>query len=418
MKLQDELTLELRTFVDGLFTLGTDRINMSIIASDAQLMDDNLYEWTEIMDGVLSIDIKRGVDTYTGAYALPVPSVGVMHIVTRNKTLDPNVNIYMVPQTKVRLRRNDEIIFQGRMNNQFVDYRSDRDNPLISFDVMDPIADLQQVTTKLSSLSAHGSQSWNQRITTLFSNAEKEDLPKNIYGGGNIKHGYWQDDRTLWEALILASNTEGGFLFYDKEGTLKCYASETIPTGTTLMEFNNEDQSKYGYKNIALDYNIQSTINEVSGSNKYGYFTKEFQEDPETFYGEFKTVEKIVTDTMEPVTTNTSRALINRYGTHAMNVETNFNLAEDPDFHKQWAYGILNKWAKPTPLVKEIEWDGKKNPSLAASSEILDRIKIHHKAGSFTYDETLTTIGVQHTLNADQDTWRVKFILFPRSRFI
>jgi hypothetical protein len=415
MKLQDELTLELRTFVDGLFTLGSDRINLAVIASDAQLMDDNLYEWTEIMDGVLSIDIKRGVDTYTGAYALPVPSVGVMHIVTRNKTLDPNVNIYMVPKTKVRLRRNDEILFQGRMNNQFVDYRSDRDNPLISFDVMDPIADLQMTTTKLSSITANGSQTWNGRITSLFSNAGKEDMPKTIHGGGKIKHGYWEDDRTLWEALILASNTEGGFLFYDKDGTLQCYASETIPTGTTLMEFNNEDPTKYGYKNIALDYNIQSTINEVSGTNKYAYYAKEFQEDPETFYGEFKTVEKIVTDTMEP---KRRQALINRYGTHAMNVETNFNLAEDENFHTTWANNILNKWQKPTPLVKEIEWDGKKNPSIAASSEILDRIKIHHKTDSFTYEETLTTIGVQHTFNADQDTWRVKLILFPRSRFI
>jgi hypothetical protein len=222
MKLQDELTLELRTFVDGLFTLGTDRINLAVIASDEQLMDDNLYEWTEIMDGVLSIDIKRGVDTYTGAYALPVPSVGVMHIVTRNKTLDPNVNIYMVPKTKVRLRRGNEVIFQGRMNNQFVDYRSDKDNPLISFDVMDPIADLQMTTTNYQALSAHGNQSWNQRITTLFSNAGKEDLPKNIYGGGKIRHGYWEDDSTLWEALVLASNTEGGFIFYDKEGVLNC----------------------------------------------------------------------------------------------------------------------------------------------------------------------------------------------------
>lgn len=415
MRLQDELTLELRTFVDGLFTLGTDRINLAVIASDEQLMDDNLYEWTEIMDGVLSIDIKRGVDTYTGAYALPVPSVGVMHIVTRNKTLDPNVNIYMVPKTKVRLRRGNEVIFQGRMNNQFVDYRSDKDNPLISFDVMDPIADLQMTTTKLSSIDAHGNQSWNQRITTLFSNAGKEDLPKNIYGGGKIRHGYWEDDSTLWEALILASNTEGGFIFYDKEGVLNCHASETIPTGTTLMEFNNEDTSKYGYKNIALDYNIQSTINEVSGTNKYAYYTKEFQEDPETFYGEFKTVEKIVSEVMEP---KRRQALINRYGTHAMNVETNFNLAEDPNAHTSWANSILNKWQKPTPLVKEIEWDGKKNPSLAASSEILDRIKVHHKTDSFTYEETLTTIGVQHTFNADQDTWRVKFILFPRSRFI
>lgn len=415
MRLQDELTLELRTFIDGLFTLGTDRINEAVIASDEELNDDSQYEWTSILDGVLSINIKRGVDSYTGAYALPVPNVGVMHVVTTNKLVDPNINAYMVPKTKVRLRRGNEIIFQGRMNNQFVDYRSDKDNPLITFDVMDPIADLQQTMTKLSSINAHGNQTWNQRINTLFSNAGKEDLPKSIYGGGNVRHGYWKDDKTLWESLILASDTEGGFLFYDKEGTLNCYASETIPTGTTLMEFNNEDETKYGYKNISLDYNIQSTINEVQGQNTYGYYKREFQEDADAGIGAFVTTEAVETDTMEPVR---RQALINRYGTNALNIDTNFNLQEDPNFHTEWANNILNKWQKPTPLVKEIEWDGKKNPSLAASSEILDRIKVHHKTETFTYEETLTTIGVQHTFNADQDTWRVKFILFPRSRFI
>jgi len=415
MRLQDELTLELRTFIDGLFTLGTDRINEAVIASDEELEDDTQYEWTSILDGVLSINIKRGVDSYTGAYALPVPNVGVMHVVTTNKLVDPNVNAYMVPKTKVRLRRGNEIIFQGRMNNQFVDYRSDKDNPLITFDVMDPIADLQQTMTKLSSISAHGSQTWSQRINTLFSNAGKEDMPKSIYGGGKVSHGYWKDNKTLWESLILASDTEGGFLFYDKDGTLHCYASETIPTGTTLMEFNNEDTTKYGYKNISLDYNIQSTINEVQGQNTYGYYKKEFQEDADAGIGGFVTTEAVETDTMEPVR---RQALINRYGTNALNIDTNFNLQEDPNAHTSWANSILNKWQKPTPLVKEIEWDGKKNPSLAASSEILDRIKVHHKTNTFTYDESLTTIGIQHTFDADQDTWRVKFILFPRSRFI
>jgi hypothetical protein len=181
------------------------------------------------------------------------------------------------------------------------------------------------------------------------------------------------------------------------------------------MEFNNEDTTKYGYKNISLDYNIQSTINEVQGQNTYGYYKREFQEDADAGIGAFVTTEAVETDTMEPVR---RQALINRYGTNALNIDTNFNLQEDPNAHTSWANSILNKWQKPTPLVKEIEWDGKKNPSLAASSEILDRIKIHHKTDSFTYEETLTTIGLQHSFNADQDTWRVKFILFPRSRFI
>ena len=415
MKLQDELTLELRTFIDGLFTLGTDALNEATIASDEQLDNDNLYEWTEILDGVLSINIKRGVDSYTGANALPIPNVGVMHVVTTNKLVDPNVNVYMVPKTKVRLRRNDEIIFQGRMNNQFVDYRSDKDKPLISFDVMDPIADLQQTMTRLNNISTHGSQSWSQRINTLFTNAGKQDMDKDIYGGGKTIHGYWKDDKTLWESLILASDTEGAFMFYDKEGVLQLYASETIPTGTTHMEFNNEDPTKYSYKNISLDYNIQSTINEVQSQNTYGYFKREFQEDADAGIGAFVTTEAIETDTMEPVR---RQALINRYGTHALNVDTNFNLQEDPQQFTQWANRILNKWQTPTALVKEIEWDGKKSPSLAASSEILDRIKVHHKTDTFTFDDTLTVIGIQQTFNADQDTWRVKFILFPRSRFI
>jgi hypothetical protein len=415
MRLQDELVLELRTAIDGLFTIGTDKLNEALIASDEQLADDSLYEWTEILDGVLSIDIKRGVDSYTGAYPLPVPSVGIMHVVTTNKTLDPNVNAYMVPKTKVRLRRGDEVIFQGRMNNQFVDYRNDKDKPLITFDVMDRIADLQQTMTRLSSISAHGSQTWTQRINTLFSNAGSEDLAKTIYGGGKVKHGYWKDDRTLWEALLLASDTEGAFIYYDKDETLRCYGSETIPTGTTLMEFNNEDITKYGYKNISLDYNIQSTVNEVQAQNTYGYYKKEFQEDADAGIGGFVTTEAIETDTMEPVR---REALINRYGTHALNLDTNFNLQDDPNFFKTWANSILNKWQTPNPQVKEIEWDVKKSHSLAASSEILDRIKVHHKTPTFTFDETLTVIGVQHTFNADQDTWRVKFILFPRSRFI
>jgi hypothetical protein len=96
------------------------------------------------------------------------------------------------------------------------------------------------------------------------------------------------------------------------------------------MEFNNEDNTKYGYKNIALDYNIQSTINEVQAQNSYGYFKREFQEDADAGIGAFVTTEAIETDTMEPVR---RQALINRYGTHAMNVETNFNLAEDENFH-------------------------------------------------------------------------------------
>ena len=67
MRLQDELTLELRTFVDGLFTLGTDRINLAVIASDEQLMDQ-------------AIDAKYLGPDIDRASAIPVGSALNMEI--------------------------------------------------------------------------------------------------------------------------------------------------------------------------------------------------------------------------------------------------------------------------------------------------------------------------------------------------
>jgi hypothetical protein len=419
MKIEDEIIVELRTKIDGVFVIGSDALNEAVIASEEQLANDLEYEWSDITEGILSIDIKRGVDTYTGAYPLPIPSVGIMHVRTTNKNLDPNINIWMEPKGKVRLRRGNEVIFQGRINNQFVDYRSDKDKPLITFDVMDPIMDLQQTSTKLTSLSANSSETWSQRIQTLFTNAEKQDTvkwPRQVIGGGKTKHSYWDDSRTLWEALTLASNTEGGFIYYDKSGTLKLYASETIPTTATLMEFNNEDDTKYGYKNIAIDYNVASTINEVVANNTWGYTKYEY--DPDLIgndYGSFVTT--TVTET-KPIDPQRDQALINRYGNHALNAETNFDFSDGKDQAISWAQRILNKWKKPKTLVKEIEWDAKKDLTKAAAVDLLSQVKVHHKTPTFTFEDYLTVIGIQHSISAQDNTWKVKFILFPRSRFI
>ncbi len=420
MKIETEFDLELRTRIDGFFIIGDTVIGEdgAPIASDEQLENDSEYEWSDIKEGVLSVSVRRGVDSYTGALPLPIPSVGVMSIKTTNKLFDPNFNPYMEPKSKVRLRRGDEIIFQGRINNLFVDYRSDKDKPLISFDVMDPIADLQQTTTELASISAHGNQTWTERIETLFTNAEKQNLtkwPRTVSGGGKTKHGYWNETKTLWEALVLASDTEGAFIYYDKDNNLNCYASGAIPTGTLLMSFDNDDDTKFGYKNIGIDYSVQSTINEVAVQNTYGVFKSEWNEDADAGIGAFETVEAIVTD---PLPIKRKKAFINRYGTHALNINTNFNLSEGTDIYTSWATEILEKWYKPQVIVKEIEWDAKKDITKAASAEILDRVNIRHVTDNFTYNEQLTIIGVQHTLSADDNSWRVKFILFPRSRFI
>ena len=419
MKINDQIDLEIRTAIDGGFILGQSRLAEHYLLSDADLANDALFEWQSIIDQVLSISMKRGVDTYTGAYALPISSVGVMHIRTVNRLLDPNTNKYLQPRSKVRLIHKNEgnpvVIFQGRVDNLFVDYRSDVQKPLISFDVMDPIAELQNTMTKLSGLSS-GNQTFEERIDEVMSNARQEDRPRTVHGGGETKHGYWEDNLTVWEALELASNTEGGFVYFDKAGEMQAYASEEIPASPSIISFSNDLNEPIGYKNIAIDFNTDSVINEVQVSNQWGYVKYEFDADLiSDTYGD-----SIETTLIENKAKGPFRnvAQINKYGTHALKVQTNFHLSPNDDQLETWANKILAKWKEPVTVVKEIEWDGFKNPAVAGSAELLDQVDIEYTTQTISFNKQLAIIGIQHEINYDANTWKVKYILFPRSRFI
>lgn len=419
MKINDYIDLEIRTQIDGGFVLGQSKLAEHYLLSDADLANDALFEWQSIIDQVLSISMKRGVDTYTGAYALPISNVGVMHVRTVNRLLDPNTNRYLQPRSKVRLiHKNDGnpvVIFQGRVDNLYVDYRSDVQKPLISFDVMDPIAELQNTMTKLSGLGS-GNQTWSQRINEIMSNGRQDERPVDIIGGGTTKHGYWEDNQSVWEALELASNTEGGFIFFDKAGTMKCYASEEIPEEASIIDFSNLDDAPVGFKNIAIDFNTESVINEVQVSNQWGYIKYEFDADEisETYGTSIETTE-IENKAKGPFR---NVAQINKYGTHALNTQTNFHLSPNEDQLETWANKILTKWKEATTIVKEIEWDAFKNPVVAGAAELLDQVSIEYQTPSISFNKDLAVIGIQHEINYDANTWKVKYILFPRSRFI
>lgn len=419
MRINDQIDLEIRTSIEGGFILGQSKLAEHYLLSDQDLANDALFEWQSIIDQVLSISMKRGVDTYTGAYALPVSSVGSMHVRTVNRQLDPNTNRYLQPRSKVRLihknNGNPVTIFQGRVDNLYVDYRSDVQKPLISFDVMDPIAELQNTMTKLSGLSS-GNQTWSQRINEIMSNGRQDERPITIHGGGTTKHGYWDENLTVWEALELASNTEGGFIYFDRAGAMQAYASEQIGAEPSIISFSNDLDAPVGYKNIAIDFNTDSVINEVQVSNQWGYVKYEFDADiiSET-YGESVETTLIENKAKGPFR---NVAQINKYGTHALKVETNFHLSPNEEQLESWANKILTKWKEATTIVKEIEWDGFKNPVIAGNAELLDQVSIEYQTPTISFNKDLVIIGIQHEINYDANTWKVKYILFPRSRFI
>jgi hypothetical protein len=98
MKIFDEIDLQIRTKIDGVFILGQSSLGQAYLATDADLNDDTQYEWQSILNGVLSMSLRRGVDSYTGAYSLPIVNVGSLHVISTNQMLDPVHNPYLQPR--------------------------------------------------------------------------------------------------------------------------------------------------------------------------------------------------------------------------------------------------------------------------------------------------------------------------------
>ena len=172
----------------------------------------------------------------------------------------------------------------------------------------------------------------------------------------------------------------------------------------------------YGFKNISVDFNTQSIINQVQVTNSWGYQTTRYdQEVIGEDFGEWVTVTAV---DIKPKGPYSADASINKNGTHALNVNTNFNLKNGDSELQAWANKILNKWKNPSTLVKEIEWNAKDDLDNAAGIDILDVVSIEYQTETLGFTKELTIIGIQMEIDADRDTWRVKYILFPRSRFI
>ena len=462
-KVTSLIALQLKTQITDRFIVGTSVLAgaTSKLSTDIYANDPNNYFWDDVTVGVLSITTKRGVDAYTGAQPIPTVSPGVMHVRTTNQLLDPKYYPYLKPRQEMRLvylgDPSHPVIYQGKVDNIIVDYVADREKPLIQFDVVDPVGLLQQAKVKLTSLAYSANRTWNHRINEILTNANKLDILNkdkitvDIVKGGLTKHGYWDGDMTVLEALQLANNTECGFVYFDKNNILHAIGgpanyNEFVSGSQGLMNSTVSGQSftnlqsgvdeyaegtsgMLGYKNILIDYNSSAVVNQVVFQNQWGYTTTTVEADPtgEYFYAN-NTTEFVENEATAPYNNDAS---INTYGTHALTVNTNFDLSvPTPNIQRmnETALMILAKNVSPGAIAREIEWDGKQNLDWAVNSEILDKVYILHRNKKIKkeqnnnqfveLDADYSIIGIQHEFQADEDTWRVKYILFEPTRFL
>ena len=236
---------------------------------------DGLTDFADVTDGAKGIRIKRGrrdISDQFGAGTMTfllddTAAGGVFNpFASDSPYYDPdNVKPGLAPMRLVRLYREAELLFVGRIINYDYNFGLDGDDT-VSVTCADDFYLLAQTVTDTTSLSKEFS---GARISAVL------DLPEVNYpsgaarsiatgtveigGGGdyNLELG-----QVVLDYLQLVNNAEQGRLFIDREGVL-VFENRVGATLSSPVASFHDDGTNYPYRNVDISFGADKVVNLV-----------------------------------------------------------------------------------------------------------------------------------------------------------
>jgi len=236
---------------------------------------DGLTDFADVTDGAKGIRIKRGrrdISDQFGAGTMTfllddTAAGGVFNpFASDSPYYDPdNVKPGLAPMRLVRLYREAELLFVGRIIDYDYNFGLDGDDT-VSVTCADDFYLLAQTVTETTSLSKQFS---GARISAVLDLAEV-DYPSGaarsiatgtveIGGGGdyNLELG-----QVVLDYLQLVNNAEQGRLFIDREGVL-VFENRVGATLSSPVASFHDDGTQYPYRNVDISFGADKVVNLV-----------------------------------------------------------------------------------------------------------------------------------------------------------
>jgi PKD repeat protein len=114
-------------------------------------IEDNTGEFDDYTDRLITANINVGISSYEGPYQLP--DTGQLVVVSRNASLDPNVNQNIRFNSKIEIRYYEDLnvedpnmirLFCGFISDINIEYRPFGEEPIITINATDIIGQLQR----------------------------------------------------------------------------------------------------------------------------------------------------------------------------------------------------------------------------------------------------------------------------------
>ena len=394
---------------------------------------ETTYDFT---DGILNIDIVRGVDEYQSI--AQVPDVGQLTLVSRNELLDPNVTSAVRFNSKIEVYAKKEelgesvLIYRGFITDINVEYRPKNQPPLITINAIDQIGILQRhkFTSSFRSylISTYGldgvslTELFTALTTGYFAATGKIEI-QNFSGTTSLMENHSPGTLIEGKAALKSGDIAYDFIVdlmqtnvsqmhirpdgsiyvypYFKHDPDYFYYPTGYPEGPSV-EFKS-DGTGYSYETILIDDGFDRTINQVLIRN----LDREYLFDP--YSGQYDNVDSETTWGVY-----NSTASIDEWNTSGLELRTliNNNTDKVEATFSRLASNILQIDGDSTIEAKIISWDalGSNSPDPLIDPMFKYNVHVYHEVTDLiTIDKWYEVCGIRHSIN--EGNWTITYIL-------
>jgi PKD repeat protein len=366
--------------------------------------------WVEYTDGIISVDIQRGLEKYTSPWDMP--DAGVMRLISRSYSVDPYENSNFRTGRTVKVEANGTPIFTGRLIDINVSYNPKGNPPEIEIIAIDMVGTMQ----------AHVLQDWFR--DRLGSAMQINGFVQEMTFAGQ---GTTPNEISGWVSAQQPSN-EGvtGYFYQDAQYYPPIGASawenySQLAKSNLAFLYANVDNEMVGVNDWALSGNAHPRNNPSvatfdSRGGELGYFNVVLNDGFDILCNRLKVTNvtygagNVATTTDFGVATNQLSTTNWGPGFKQLDASISVVLPTPPD---PGITNLINRVFAETIIpgrdITSISWNGRFAPDLAKTIEIYDNIDVYHEVDVLTIDKKYEIVGITHSINAED--WNITYSL-------
>ena len=352
-------------------------------------LTDTTPTWTDYTDGVLNIDILRGIQSdYEGPYQ-QIES-GVLTLVSRNENLDPHQNSNIRMNKRIRVKADTEVIFTGRISGINVDYQAKGKPPIITLNAVDMVGTMALHTLRDTFKSRLGStmNMFGMFQELVYASTEGPTTSEiigftNPFRNASGSWGNAANASTGTTALTMATKlgqSDLHFFYADRNNDMYLYDDINYKRDDApKLQFDSRGGAT-NYKAIELTDGFDLLKNQVSIAAQ---------------------------TTTIPLYTNTYS--VDQWGPQKALIDTYLPSTTQDTITNALATAIFQETANPTREIKSITFDGEKAVDEVHHIDILDNVYIYHEVDGFDIERKYGIIGIHHIIT--ENDWEITYKL-------